>query len=156
VSAYEILATRYGLLLLAGRMATVKFTIPIKLPSLANLRVGKGIIRIKRGQREATHYCMVGKVIPPMPLVVTIVRVGPRTLDDDNLASACKHVRDQIAAEVGVDDGSPQYTWVYKQRKSIRGRGKAGMHGVSYYAVEVEIVARDSLDREVCNAAAEP
>lgn len=95
----------------------MKFTIPIRLPSLTNARLSNGAsMRLKSSQRGATRYCMLYKVIPPMPLVVTIVRVGPRRLDDDNLAAACKHVRDQIAAEVGVDDGSDQYTWKYEQR----------------------------------------
>lgn len=47
---------------------------------------------------------------------MTITRVSPRKLDDDNLQSACKYVRDQIADLIGVDDGSPLYTWRYSQR----------------------------------------
>ncbi len=64
-----------------------------------------------------------------MPITVIITRIGPQKMDDDNLAVACKYVRDQIAAVVGVDDGSPLYTWRYAQR-----RGK--------YGVDVEITPR--------------
>ena len=108
----------------------VKFTIPIRLPSLANLPVHYwGMARIKKGQRKKTKSAMKELVLPLPPVIVTIIRLGPRRLDDDNLASSCKYVRDQIAAEIGVDDGSPLYTWRYEQRT-----GK--------YSVEVEITPR--------------
>ncbi len=65
-----------------------------------------------------------------MPIVVTLTRIGKRRLDDDNLAASFKYVRDQIAHMIGTDDGSPLYTWVYKQQI-----GKV-------YGVEVEILPR--------------
>lgn len=67
--------------------------------------------------------------LPKPPLVVLITRIGPRKLDDDNLASACKYVRDEIARIIGLDDGSPLYTWQYAQRT-----GK--------YGVDIEIMVR--------------
>lgn len=41
------------------------------------------------------------------PLLVTLTRVSPspKPLDDDNLAASLKAVRDQVAAELKVDDG---------------------------------------------------
>ena len=108
----------------------MRFAIPIKLPSLANLRVNwRKMATLKKKQKEATKLCMFGKILPRLPLVVTITRVGLKILDDDNLASACKYIRDQIAAEVGVDDGSDEYKWEYAQR-------------VGAYSVEVEIKSR--------------
>jgi len=108
----------------------MRFHIPIKLPSLANIRVHwRKMIRIKTKQKRATKYCLHGNIIPPMPLVITITRIGPRKLDDDNLASACKYVRDAIAATIGVDDGNPGYTWQYSQRKGE-------------YGIEVEMFPR--------------
>lgn len=108
----------------------MKYSVPITLPSLLNLRVHwREMKGIKRQQRFAVKICMRDAVIPPGPLVVTITRVGPRKLDDDNLQGACKYVRDQIADIVGVDDGSPHYTWIYKQQT---GR----------YGVEIEITSR--------------
>ena len=119
----------------------MRLHIPIKLPSIANTRVHwRKMARLKIKQREATAYCMVGKVIPPLPLVVTITRIGPRRLDDDNLASACKYIRDQIADVVGTDDGSPLYTWQYRQRARISPPG-----AMYQYAVEVEIVQRKEM-----------
>lgn len=114
----------------------MKFHIPTKLPSLANERLHwRRMDHLKRLQRRATLCCMVGLHLPPLPLVVTITRIGPRKLDDDNLASACKYVRDQIAEVVGEDDGSPLYTWRYVQRV---GRSER-------YGVDVEIVTRGSV-----------
>lgn len=56
-----------------------------------------------------------------IPMVIGITRVGPRRLDDDNCAGACKHVRDAIAKELGIDDGSPELRWVYEQAKGRYG-----------------------------------
>lgn len=109
----------------------MKVVIPIKLPSLTNQRLNwKGLARQKKDQRYATGLCLYGHSIPRPPWTVTITRVGPRKLDDDNLAAACKAVRDEIAAFVGVDDGSDLYSWVYRQRKGV-------------YSVEVEITSAD-------------
>lgn len=108
----------------------MKFCIPIKLPSLANSRLHwQKMACLKRSQRAATKICMVGCKLPSPPLVVTITRIGPSRLDDDNLAAACKYVRDQIANIVGIDDGSDWYTWRYAQR-------------IGDYAVEVEVTSR--------------
>jgi hypothetical protein len=109
----------------------MRIHIPIKLPSLANTRSHwRYIANIKKKQREAVRLCIKDLVVPPLPLLVTITRIGPRHLDDDNLASACKYVRDEIAKKVGVDDGSDQYTWRYEQIKGLR------------YGVNVEVTMR--------------
>jgi hypothetical protein len=111
----------------------MRFSIPIRLVSLANLshRHWSGLARISSYHKRATYLCLyqLKHEIPPLPVVVKITRVGPRGMDNDNLASACKYVRDQIAKMIGVDDGSDQYTWQYEQRKGD-------------YEVEVEITSR--------------
>ena len=109
----------------------MKFHIPIRLPSLSNTRLDwRAMATLKRKQKAATSICMkFAEKCPAPPLTVTITRVGPRRLDDDNLAAAAKYVRDQIAAIVGVDDGSPLYTWVYRQQ-------------IGEYGVDVEVTAR--------------
>lgn len=112
----------------------MKFHVPIRLPSLTNVRMHwRALLKMKQSQKLAT-FCAIQQIggrkrIPRPPLIVTITRIGPRKLDDDNLPAACKYVRDQIAHEIGVDDGSPLYTWQYLQRK-----GK--------YGVDVEITPR--------------
>lgn len=85
--------------------------------------------RIKKNHKLATWVAMRELQIPAPPLVIMIIRVGPRRLDDDNLQAACKYVRDEIARKVGIDDGSPKYTWMYDQR-------------IGEYGVEVEITTR--------------
>lgn len=108
----------------------MKFSIPkLRLPSLSNLRSQWLVIAAKKEAKLATWLAIRELKLPPPPLVVTITRVGPRRLDDDNLAAACKYVRDEIADAVGEDDGSDLYTWRYGQRRGS-------------YSVEVEITPR--------------
>ena len=109
----------------------LKFHIPIKLPSLANLELHwRAKTSLKEKQKQATKKVLDKLVIPPCPLVITITRIGPKRMDDDNLSSACKYVRDEIARAVGVDDGSDIYTWVYKQE-------------IGVYGVDVTVETRD-------------
>lgn len=62
------------------------------------------------------------RVVEQAPLVVHLVRIGGRRMDDDNLASAFKHVRDGVADFIGIDDGSDRVRYTYYQRKlSVRG-----------------------------------
>ena len=115
----------------------MQFEFPLRLPSLTNTRMHwTAVARLKRRQKSATWAAILragGRAaIPAPPLVVTLTRCGRRLLDDDNLAAAFKHVRDALAEVVGVDDGSPLYTWKYAQRV---GRGAA-------YGVAVEIAPR--------------
>lgn len=49
------------------------------------------------------------------PCKVTFTRYSCRACDDDNLASAFKFVRDQLCREIGIDDGSPDISFEYKQ-----------------------------------------
>lgn len=109
----------------------MKLHIPIRLPSLLNLREHwSRTIKLKQLHKMATNLVLSTKDIPSPPLTVTITRLGPRRLDDDNLAGACKYIRDAIANKVGIDDGSSQYTWIYKQAIS------------RIYGIDVEIVSR--------------
>lgn len=51
---------------------------------------------------------------------VTIVRPFVTTrLDTDNLSAACKAVRDEVAAFLGVDDASARLHWVYLQSPAV-------------------------------------
>lgn len=106
----------------------VKITIPLKLPSLANCRLHwRAMAKLKQGQKEIVSGLMYLQKKCPLPVVVTLTRVGKRKMDDDNLAHAFKAIRDGIAESYGVDDGSNLYRWRYEQRK-----GKE-------YAIEIEI-----------------
>jgi hypothetical protein len=109
----------------------MRFHIPIRLPSLPNTRMSwQALASLKKKQKRATTRAMSKcMTVPIIPLLVTITRVGPRRLDDDNLEAASKYVRDAIADKIGLDDGSPLYTWRYEQR-------------VGDYGIDVEITPR--------------
>ena len=98
----------------------MKITIPgLRLESEANKRDKWKAVKRAKDQRLAAGLALAAnkRNVPPLPLIVTIVRVGVRRLDDDNLARACKAVRDAIAKHCGVDDGDGSITWRYWQRK---------------------------------------
>lgn len=67
----------------------------------------------------------------PLPAVVTLTRIAPRALDDDNLAGGFKAVRDGVALALGVDDADPRVRWRYAQE---RGQPK-------HYAARITIEA---------------
>lgn len=62
-------------------------------------------------------------------LLVQWTRIAPRSLDDDNLRSAFKPLRDELAKHAGMDDRSPRYEWQYQQE-----RGKPG------FRVHLEVI----------------
>lgn len=64
----------------------------------------------------------------PAPYVVTLTRIGPRAMDDDNIQGACKAIRDQVAVELGYDD-SPRSPIAWRYAPQRRGE----------YGVEVQI-----------------
>ena len=60
----------------------------------------------------------------PRSVVVSLVGFRRRALDDDNFVGACKHIRDAIAASLGLDDGDPCLRWEYSQHET---RGADGV-----------------------------
>jgi len=54
------------------------------------------------------------------PLRITLIRLAPRSMDDDNLQGALKYIRDGVAEFMGVDDNSSRIDWEYGQQKSDR------------------------------------
>lgn len=105
--------------------------LPIRTYSLTNSRA-HWAAKAKRA-RAARAECVVIPREIALPCVVTLTRIAPRELDDDNLRGALKSVRDGVAARLGVDDRDPRVRWEYTQRKA----------GVREYAVVVEIVGID-------------
>lgn len=87
----------------------------------------------KKKEREALLYGWVaaGKPKPPFPATITFVRIAPRALDEgDNLASAFKAMRDELADRLGVrDDRRGPITWAYAQERGAP----------NTYAVRVEM-----------------
>lgn len=105
--------------------------IPIRVQSEANLREHwrKSSAR-KQAQRGTTKAWLHRGIAPSLPCHVHLVRIAPRDLDDDNLASGFKAIRDEVAAWIGADDkpGSG-ITWSYGQE---RGKPKE-------YAIRIEV-----------------
>jgi hypothetical protein len=54
---------------------------------------------------------------------VTLIRVGKSAMDDDNLASCFKGMRDAVAKSLGVDDRDKRIKWEYGQ---VQSRGRTG------------------------------
>ena len=94
-------------------------TIPMELPSLANTRGHWS----KKARLVKSHRDLARLIVPwhPTPCTVTLTRIAPRALDDDNLVAAFKGIRDGIADKFGIDDRDPRVVWKYAQE---RGRPK--------------------------------
>lgn len=74
--------------------------------------------RVKR--HRLTAWAELRKVERPAflgPVQITLTRIAPLTLDDDNLASGFKATRDGVADWLGVDDGDKRLTWRYQQER---------------------------------------
>lgn len=100
--------------------------LPLRIESVANQRLHWAT---KARQTKLHRFAAVAVPAHPLPCTVTLVRIAPRALDDDNLRSAFKALRDGIADRLGVKDNDPRVTWEYRQ---ARGRAKE-------YAARVEI-----------------
>ena len=71
---------------------------------------------------------------PAPPLLVTITRISPAELDDDNLARSGKAVRDGVADWLGVDDRTKRGGVAWKYAEAQAGKG--------IYGVTIRIEAR--------------
>lgn len=119
-------------------MGSVSLALYCAIPSVANLRE-HWAARAKRAklQRNAVLVAEIAAGRPIAALVrsapyvaewiVTLTRHG-RRLDDDNLASAFKSIRDEVAKLLGLDDGSSRVAWVYKQGRDAAEGGSATIY----------------------------
>jgi hypothetical protein len=126
----------------------ISFTIPIRTISEANRsrqeHWGKASKRVK-GQREAVGWCWqtipqaqrldIAGAVDNGGLMVKLIRVAPRDLDDDNLARSLKAVRDQVAKQLAIDDADPRLTFQYGQERGTKAKE---------YGVRVEIEPKSS------------
>lgn len=98
------------------------FEIPIRTQNTSNLREHWGdTAKRAKSQRRAVAYRFPKAQVIPL-LVVVLTRIAPRTLDPgDNLASALKSVRDEVATQLGMDDRSRLVRWVYRQMRGEDG-----------------------------------
>lgn len=93
----------------------IEVSLPLRTYSEANGR-DHWAVKAKRSQNARR----AALAIPPYPLpcMVTLTRLAPRALDDDNLCSAFKAFRDGIADRLGCDDRDPRVQWRYGQDKA--------------------------------------
>jgi hypothetical protein len=114
--------------------APISIRIPLVTVSEANAR-GHWSLKAKRAKKQRSVTALTLKAFyrtpPEPPLVITITRIAPRNLDDDNLASAEKAVRDGVADWLCQNDGDPRLTWRYAQERPEKGGPR--------YAVRIEV-----------------
>ena len=93
----------------------MRIELPIATVSEANRRDhwATKARRTKAHRNAAWALCPVY----PLPCLVTLTRIAPRALDDDNNVGSFKHVRDGIADRLGVKDNDPRVEWRYAQAK---------------------------------------
>ncbi len=114
----------------------MQFSLPLRTVSESNMR-SHWLVKAKRvkAQRAAVTLAL-GPLArrATLPVVVTITRISPGTLDIDNLWSSQKAVIDAIAWMLGIDDRDPRVTWRVAQRKGGKGQ----------YGVVIDIQAREA------------
>jgi hypothetical protein len=94
-------------------------TLPMKAESTANVREHWGA-RAARAKKHRSAAALLSKSLTrdvKPALIVTLTRVSPRELDDDNLRSSMKSARDGVAVALRVDDRTPLVEWRYAQRR---------------------------------------
>jgi hypothetical protein len=112
-----------------------RFELPIRVNAETNARTcWRKRARTSREQRQVAKMATSSNMWSAwviseegFDVCVRFTRHGKRTLDDDNLPTAFKHIRDGVADAIGIDDGSARYTWEYAQVKSKE------------YKIEIEI-----------------
>ncbi len=117
----------------------IDLKLPLKTISESNTRGhwAKRAARVK-GHRFATKLAvrpLVDGLRMPDGICrdITLTRVAPRKLDDDNLRGCLKAVRDGVADALDVDDGDERISWRYEQE-----RGKPGEYAVR---IRLEVAA---------------
>lgn len=116
----------------------IRIELPIRTVSESNMRE-HWAPKAKRAKWQRNVVALAVRprlagMLDRVPCVVTLTRIAPRALDDDNLARSFKAIRDQVAAELGVDDRDARVVWRYAQR-----RGGKGAYGVEIVVTPVAI-----------------
>jgi hypothetical protein len=99
----------------------IEVTLPLKTVGGLNARE-HWRVRSRRVKTERdTARMLLNRHEPVLPCIVTMIRLSPGALDDDNMQGACKAVRDGVADWLGIDDRDARVTWRYVQEKCPRG-----------------------------------
>jgi len=116
---------------IAAKSPAISVAVPVQLKNTSNGRehwraTAKRAKLVRETTRMLIQVATNGKTFP---LIVRLVYVGPRQLDDDGIASAVKSLRDGVADALGVDDRDPRVVWVPDQERG----------GVREYGARVEV-----------------
>jgi hypothetical protein len=107
----------------------MKFYLPLKLEVSLNTREHWAVkARKVKAERAAValgfrskpwrrQYAQAVALDSESTWEITLTRLSPRKLDGDNLQGRFKGVRDQVAYELGMDDGDPRLVWTYAQEQ---------------------------------------
>jgi hypothetical protein len=104
----------------SGRLALTVVISPLRLASEAN---AGGTRRAAIARKTAVKAAVAGAMPAmtfPLPAMVTLTRLGGKSLDGDNLQRSMKAVRDMVAEWLGVDDADKRIRWRYRQRPAWR------------------------------------
>lgn len=121
---------------------------PIRLKSFANIprsmSRGAAFAHAAEARQLRSYVYLALRAAHPrpwgLPLTITITRIAPRVLDDDNMARAAKNCRDGCADWIDGhyghgNDRRDGLTWRYAQRSD----------GVRTYAVEITLSTEEAL-----------
>lgn len=120
-------------------MNLVILTLPIKTVSESNCSEHWAIKRKRHKQQQFFVRMLLNSSKPEitLPCKITLTRISSRLLDDDNLVSSLKYIRDEIAAYIhpekiikckknkliyenkGHADNDKNITWSYSQEKGL-------------------------------------
>lgn len=105
----------------------MKLQLPLKTISLTNSRLHwRALSLFHRKQKMVIRLSLQPLLIKEQlspPCHITLTRFSHKKLDDDNLPSAFKAIRDEIASLLipglppGKADDSPLISWAYEQKK---------------------------------------
>lgn len=94
---------------------------PVRTVSEMNVREHWAVRNKRRAkQRRMVYYAwkvaVAGKRrLLGAPCTVRLTRLGAKLLDSDNLQMSFKHIRDQVAELLGMDDADERLTFEYAQ-----------------------------------------
>jgi len=121
------------------------FRVVIEIPGLRVNTIGNNRVHWRQEAKTAREHRLTTKIacsqvgkearerlLAAKKLRVQYVRMGVRTLDVTNSVGAFKHVQDQMAAWLGVDDKSPWYIWSWPQQIKSK-----------TYGVRIELTTED-------------
>jgi hypothetical protein len=105
----------------------VWIAVPVRTVSEGNSREHFRVVRARKvAQRRALSEALTvaGERVVEVaesggPWCVRLTRQSPAVLDDDNLTSALKAIRDTVAAALHVSDGDARIAWTYAQIKGV-------------------------------------